>query len=190
MAELPAPIRAALGLVASVTDVVKDGRGWPELVTDRALELPVLAVSTVLQLSLRAQQQYAALTVRGDEFLNQLRGGAPEEPPTWAQFDDETTLAPEEPAAETPAVTTRIAETSTPKQPAPKKAAKQTAAARPAGVKKVSTKAPANPPPVEKTAAKKTVTNKPATAKKVPAPRTGKPSAFDLVETDGESVGE
>jgi hypothetical protein len=185
MAELPAPIRAALGLVASVTDVVKDGRGWPELVTDRALELPVLAVSTVLQLSLRAQQQYAALTVRGDEFLNQLRGGAPEEPPTWAQFDDETALAPEEPAAETPAVTTPIAETST-----PKKAAKQTAAARPAGVKKVSTKAPANPPPVKKTAVKKTVTNKPPTAKKVPAPRTGRPSAFDLVETDGESVGE
>jgi hypothetical protein len=168
MAELPAPIRAALGLVASVTDVVKDGRGLPELVTDRALELPVLAVSTVLQLSLRAQQQYAALTVRGDEFLNQLRGGAPDEPPPWAQFDDDTTLAPDQPAAETP-VTERPAD----EQSVPKKAAApKKSVAKKAGVKKA-------PGPA-----------KSVTAKKVPAPRTGKPSAFDLVETDGESIGE
>ena len=69
---LPAPFRAALGVVASLADALRDGRGLP----DRVLELPVLAVSTALQLSLRAQQQYAALTVRGDELLTQLRGGA------------------------------------------------------------------------------------------------------------------
>ncbi|MBV9595151.1 MAG: hypothetical protein JO147_15305 [Actinobacteria bacterium] len=82
MSQLPTPLRAALGLVATV---IQDGRGLPE----KALELPVLAVSTALQVSLRAQQRYAALTVRGDELLTQLRGGAPDEPPAWATFDDE-----------------------------------------------------------------------------------------------------
>ena len=60
----------------------------------RSLELPVLAVSTALQLSLRAQQHYAALTVRGDELLTPLRGGAPDEPPEWARFDDDRRRRP------------------------------------------------------------------------------------------------
>ena len=47
------PVRAAVGLVAVAAD---EARTLP----DRAIELPVLAVSTALQMSLRAQQRYAA----------------------------------------------------------------------------------------------------------------------------------
>jgi len=50
MAPLPTPVRAALGL-AAIT--VEQARTLP----DRVLELPVLAVSTALQFSVRAQQR-------------------------------------------------------------------------------------------------------------------------------------
>ncbi len=63
MASLPTPLRAALGLVATALD---EARTLP----DKAIELPMLAVSTALQLSLRAQQRYAHLAARGDELLN------------------------------------------------------------------------------------------------------------------------
>jgi hypothetical protein len=155
MAELPAPIRAALGLAASVVDAAKDGRSLPEGFADKALELPVLAVTAALQLSIRVQQQYAALTVRGDEVLTQLRGGAPDEPPEWAQFDDETaTETATEPAVASP--------------PRAAKAVKRTAAK----------KAPAKKAPAKKQSAKT------QSAKAIPVPRTGKPSAFDLVGGD------
>jgi hypothetical protein len=75
---LPGPVRAALGLVATAAD---EARHLPE----RALELPMLAVSSALQLSLRAQQRYARLTARGDELL---RGQPSDEPPEWATFDE------------------------------------------------------------------------------------------------------
>ncbi|MGN6605876.1 MAG: hypothetical protein ACTHMS_02535 [Jatrophihabitans sp.] len=77
--QLPSPVRAAVGLVALAAD---EARRLP----DRAVELPMLAVSTALQASLRAQQRWAALTARGDEVLH----GRPttDEPPPWATFDD------------------------------------------------------------------------------------------------------
>jgi hypothetical protein len=75
---LPGPVRAALGLVATAAD---EARHLPE----RALELPMLAVSSALQMSLRAQQRYARLTARGDELL---RGQPSDEPPEWATFDE------------------------------------------------------------------------------------------------------
>jgi hypothetical protein len=80
MSQLPAPLRAAIGVIATIVD---DRRNLP----DKALELPVLAISIALQISLRAQQRYAALTAKGDEVLAGLRG-APEEPPSWARFDE------------------------------------------------------------------------------------------------------
>jgi hypothetical protein len=79
MVSLPTPFRAAVGLVATVVDEAKR-------LPDRALELPMLAVSSALQMSLRAQQQYAALAVRGEEVLS--RREPTDEPPAWAQFDD------------------------------------------------------------------------------------------------------
>ena len=63
MPSLPGPVRAAVGLVAVVAD---EARTLP----DRAIELPMLAVSTVLQLSVRAQQRYAQLVARGEDILN------------------------------------------------------------------------------------------------------------------------
>jgi outer membrane biosynthesis protein TonB len=75
---LPGPVRAAIGLVATATE---EARHLPE----RAIELPMLAVSTALQMSLRAQQRYARLTARGDQVL---RGEPGDEPPEWATFDD------------------------------------------------------------------------------------------------------
>ena len=60
---LPGPLRAAVGLVATAADEAKH-------LPDRAIELPMLAVSSALQASLRAQQRYARLAARGDEVLN------------------------------------------------------------------------------------------------------------------------
>jgi hypothetical protein len=86
MAPLPTPVRAAIGL-AAIT--VEQARTLP----DRVLELPVLVVSTALQFSVRSQQRYAEWALRGDEMLSRLHE-PPEEPPSWATFDEE------EPAAE------------------------------------------------------------------------------------------
>ena len=85
MPALPTPFRAALGIVATVLDNAKD---FP----DKAIELPMLAVSTALQLSLRAQQRYAALAARGDDLLSGRHTS--DEPPPWATFDDEPVIAP------------------------------------------------------------------------------------------------
>ena len=79
MPPLPTPFRAVLGLVATAMDEAKH-------LPDRAIELPMLAVSTALQVSLRAQQRYATLAAKGDEFLS--RRATTDEPPSWAQFDD------------------------------------------------------------------------------------------------------
>lgn len=77
--QLPSPLRAAVGLAAMAAD---EARRLP----DRAVELPMLAVSTALQASLRAQQRWSRLTARGDEVLH--RRPTTDEPPPWATFDD------------------------------------------------------------------------------------------------------
>jgi hypothetical protein len=78
MPELPTPVRAALGLAATMVD---EARTLP----DKAIELPMLAVSKTLQLTLRMQRGYAALAARGDELLANRSVG--DEPPAWATFD-------------------------------------------------------------------------------------------------------
>lgn len=83
MPQLPMPFRAAVGLIASAMDEAKN-------LPDKAIELPMLAVSTALQLSLRAQQRYAHLAARGDELLN--RREPTDEPPEWAVFDEPIAL--------------------------------------------------------------------------------------------------
>jgi hypothetical protein len=85
MPALPTPFRAALGVVATMLDNARD---FP----DKAIELPMLAVSTALQLSLRAQQRYAALAAKGDDLLAGRR--TTDEPPAWATFDDDPVIAP------------------------------------------------------------------------------------------------
>jgi hypothetical protein len=79
LSSLPTPVRAALGLAATVLDEAKR-------LPDKAIELPMLAVSRALKLSLRAQQQYTALAARGDELLSGRSIG--DEPPEWARFDE------------------------------------------------------------------------------------------------------
>lgn len=91
MPSLPTPFRAAVGLVAIALD---EARHLP----DRAIELPMLAVSSALQLSVRAQQRYARLAARGDEVLSGQT--VTDEPPAWATFDGpvDTPTAPNGPA--------------------------------------------------------------------------------------------
>ena len=77
--QLPNSVRAWVGLAALARDSARRLPG-------QAIELPMLAVSTALQASLRAQQRYARLIARGDEVLNRNR--TTDEPPAWATFDD------------------------------------------------------------------------------------------------------
>jgi hypothetical protein len=77
--QLPGPVRAIVGLIAVAADEAKQ-------LPDRAIELPMLAVSTALQASLRAQQRYARLAARGDDVINRRPPG--DEPPPWATFDE------------------------------------------------------------------------------------------------------
>lgn len=88
---VPEPMRAAAGLAAYAID---EARKLPE----RLIGLPVVAMSTAMQVSLRAQQRYADLVSRGDSLLAGLLPGAtatrPEEStgaPAWARFDDDVT---------------------------------------------------------------------------------------------------
>jgi hypothetical protein len=159
MAQIPTPLRAALGLMANA---IEGARTLP----DKAVELPVMAVSTALQFSLRAQQRYAELTLRGDELLSRLHG-LPEEPPDWATFDDEPVGAnPAAPSAQ-PA-------------PPPTSPAKQPRARKAAPAKKAAAK---------KTAAAKAKTTKRTGAKTVRAKRSAEPSAFDAVGDAGAAPG-
>jgi hypothetical protein len=80
MPHIPTPIRAALGLAATA---VAEARKLPETLP----QLPVTAVSTAMQASLRVQQHIATFAARGDEVISQLRGTSAE-PPSWATFDD------------------------------------------------------------------------------------------------------
>lgn len=80
MPSIPSPLRAALGLAVSAVDGLRH-------LPDKAVELPMTAVSTALQYSLKAQQQYAEFVARGDAVLHRTAVG--DEPPAWATFDAE-----------------------------------------------------------------------------------------------------
>ncbi len=80
MPHIPTPIRAALGLAATA---VAEARKLPETLP----QLPVAAVTTAMQASLRVQQHIATFAARGDEVISQLRGTSAE-PPSWATFDE------------------------------------------------------------------------------------------------------
>ena len=86
---IPPPLRAAAGLAALTIDAARKA-------PQQLVGLPVLAVSTALQASLKAQQAYAGLIARGDEVLGQL--GRHEDAP-WARFDDEEPAAGRSPSA-------------------------------------------------------------------------------------------
>ncbi len=84
MPTLPTPIRAAIGLAATAVD---EAMKLPETLPQAVTTMPMIAVSTAMQASLRVQQRIAALAARGDEVLSRLHGTS-EEAPAWATFDD------------------------------------------------------------------------------------------------------
>lgn len=84
MTDVPMPLKALVGLIASAADRLPPAEELP----DKVLELPVLAVGAAMQASLRAQQIYAEWASRGEDVISQLRG-APQDPPAWASFDDD-----------------------------------------------------------------------------------------------------
>ena len=208
MAQIPTPLRAALGLVANA---IESARTLP----DKAVELPVIAVSTALQFSLRAQQRYTELALRGDELLSRLHG-LPDEPPGWATFDDQPVAsepAASEPVASEPAATEPAADepdgegapasqpasatkqprarmAATAKKTPDKKAAASKAGASKAGASKAgASKAAASKAAASKAAASKAKSTKRADAKTVHAKRTAEPSAFDVVGEAGTAPG-
>lgn len=182
--QLPGPVRAFVGLLAVTAEEAKH-------LPDRAIELPMLAVSSALQMSLRAQQRYARLAARGDDLLN--RRPPTDEPPAWATFDapvpDEELraagLADPDPGERARAASQLLDELlsgvgsdqpaapaeSSPPAPAEKPAAKKQPA-KPAAKKQPAKKQPA------KRAAKK------AADKSINAPRHTAPSRFDTVDDE------
>ncbi|HET6876505.1 MAG TPA: hypothetical protein VFH38_03150 [Jatrophihabitans sp.] len=166
---LPGPVRAAVGLVASAAD---EARRLP----DRALELPMLAVSTALQASLRAQQRYARLTARGDEVLNRTRPS--DEPPEWAKFDEPVAIDDLGPSTEHPAETPPVGEQAPAKAPVRKAAAKKAPAKKAAAKKAPAAKAPAKKAPAPQAPADQ-ATPAAANGKAINKPRHIAPSRFD-----------
>jgi hypothetical protein len=190
--QLPGPVRALVGLLAATAE---EARHLP----DRAVELPMLAVSSALQASLRAQQRYARLAARGDDVLN--RRPPSTEPPAWATFDDPVSadelraagLADSDPALRARAASQLLDEllgvtndtaAAPGRDAAPaKKTAPANNAAKPAPAKKATapatkkTTAAAKKQPAKKaSAAKKTTAaaKKPGAAKQTSTARTGK----------------
>jgi hypothetical protein len=80
MEPLPLPLRLAAGLVATAIEEV-------QALPKKLIELPVTAVSSVLQTSMRVQQRVTELAIKGDQALGGLREVP--ETPTWARFDED-----------------------------------------------------------------------------------------------------
>ncbi|MBI1759433.1 MAG: hypothetical protein HYR62_09460 [Actinobacteria bacterium] len=78
--EIPSPLRAAAGLAVTAFD---EARRLP----DRLAALPVLALSSAMQASMKVQQRYAELVGRGDQLLTGLARS--EEQSHWARFDED-----------------------------------------------------------------------------------------------------
>ncbi|MBA3797743.1 MAG: lipid droplet-associated protein [Geodermatophilaceae bacterium] len=79
--EIPEPLRAVAGLAATMLD---QARHLPTAITG----LPVRVAGIAMQTSLRLQQRYASLVVKGDELLTQISRSEDTDPP-WATFDDD-----------------------------------------------------------------------------------------------------
>ncbi len=201
--QLPGPVRAFVGLLAVTAE---EARHLP----DRAIELPMLAVSSALQVSLRAQQRYARLAARGDDVIN--RRPLTDEPPSWATFDDPVSvddlhdagLSDPDPAlraraasqlldellgvSEQPPAAKEPAQPS--EAPAPKPAAQEAAAKKAPAATKAQQRnaAAAKKTPAKKAPVKRVTATKKATAtrsgKTINAPRHTTPSRFDTVDDE------
>jgi hypothetical protein len=148
MPQLPTPVRALIGLAATLLDRL---RQMPE----DAPEVPVQIVGAAMQLSLRVQQQIATYVARGDEVLARVRRMS-DEAPSWATFDEPPTNTAKKPADDG--------------RPTPKKATAPRAAPKPPAPAKAVGLAPNGAKKTAKKAAKKAT-------KKVPAPGAAEPAA-------------
>src|SRR5690242_7096861 len=104
MKMLPFPVRIAAGLVAVA---IEQARDFPRVV----IELPVVAISQALQVSMRVQQKVSELAIKGDRLLGTLppieekptRAASDEkEPPVRKGADPITELRPVTPATTGP----------------------------------------------------------------------------------------
>jgi hypothetical protein len=199
--QVPGPVRAFVGLLAATAEEAKH-------LPDRAIELPMLAVSTALQMSLRAQQRYARLAARGDEVIN--RRPATDDPPAWATFDDPVPadelrsigLDDPDPARRARAASelldellggasARVSRARPPEEavkprsagPRTQPATKAAATKQPAR-KQAAKKAPARTTRTAKTQPGKRQPAKKTADKTINAPRHTAPSRFDTVEDD------
>jgi len=102
---LPLPVRVAAGILGAGIDLL---RALP----DDIPAIPVTVVGNAMRLSMKVQQEIAALATRGDELLGGVIG-APQESPAWATFDDDEPVKPVTPIR--PAGRTRPATGSGPK---------------------------------------------------------------------------
>jgi len=199
--QLPGPVRAFVGLLAATAEEAKH-------LPDRAIELPMLAVSSALQMSLRAQQRYARLAARGDDVIN--RRPPSDEVPPWATFDapvsdsdlraigladpdpgeraraagqllDELLAGVDGARTSPPAEPARLAPV---KEPTARTPAKKQPAKKAAGTSGSSTakKPAAKKQPAKKQPAKRAA--KKTADKAINAPRHTAPSRFDTVEDD------
>ena len=84
MPGVPTPIRVALGLAATAAE---EARKLPETLPSAVSGVPMIAVSTAMQASLKMQQRLASLAAKGDQVLALLRPPS-DEPPSWATFDE------------------------------------------------------------------------------------------------------
>ncbi|UQX87756.1 hypothetical protein M6D93_15825 [Jatrophihabitans telluris] len=89
MPDVPMPLKVALGLAATAADEL---RKLPETLPAAVSGVPMVAVSTAMQASMKVQQRLAVLAAKGEEVLHQLRGTS-DEPPSWATFDEDGTGA-------------------------------------------------------------------------------------------------
>lgn len=173
---LPGPLRAAVGLAVTAA-------GEARRLPDRAIELPMLAVSTALQLSLRAQQRYAHLAERGDAVLN--RRPVADDPPPWATFDDPVLPVDSVPTDDEVALTdVTLAAGVLPDDVLPDAVVSD--AVVPDDVVVLDEPPPDRAPAAKKTARapRKAAAKRTSTGKAVRKPRNGAPSRFDAVEDD------
>ncbi len=87
--QIPEPIRAYVGLAATVLD---EARKLPETLPG----LPVRVIGLAMQTALKVQQQWAGLVARGDEALTGIRGA---DEPGLATFDDDDDVDLDAPSA-------------------------------------------------------------------------------------------
>jgi hypothetical protein len=85
---VPTPVAAALGIVPTVIDGIKSLPG-------KAVQIPVLAVSSALTSLESARREYEELVTRGEALVTRLRGGSLDElEDTLETFLESTPLAP------------------------------------------------------------------------------------------------